>query len=60
LKNKIAVNGDGGTPDNNFFHIDDYGLAAQASSNAVADCGIEKNKIGGACRLPDPVLRVDG
>ncbi len=45
--------------DNNFFH--DYGLAAQASSiNAVADCGIEKNKIDGACRLPHPVLRVGG
>ena len=57
LKNKIAVIGLGNSY-GNFLHIEDYGLAAQAFSNIVADCGIDKNKIDGASRLPHPVLRV--
>lgn len=54
LKDKIAVIGVGNTRYGNFPHTDDYGLAAQAFRNAVADCGIDKNKIDGLCvsRIP--------
>ncbi len=54
LKNKIAVIGVGNTPYGNFPEIDDYGLGAQAFRNAVADCGIDKNRIDGllVCRIP--------
>jgi hypothetical protein len=60
LKNKIAVIAIGNTPYGTVLHIDDYGLAAQAFGNAAADCGIDKNKIDGASRLPHPVLRANG
>src|SRR5689334_12856712 len=54
LKNKIAVVGVGNTKYGNFPHTDDYGLAAQAFKNAVADCGIDKNQIDGllVSRIP--------
>src|ERR1700749_1001687 len=54
LKDKIAVIGVGNTKYGNFPEIDDYGLAAQAFRNAVADCGIDKNKIDGllVSRIP--------
>ncbi len=54
LKNKIAVIGVGNTRYGNFPDIDDYGLAAHAFRNAVADCGIDKNAIDGllVCRIP--------
>ena len=54
LKNKIAVIGVGNTKYGNFPEIDDYGLAAHAFRNAVADCGIDKNQIDGllVCRIP--------
>jgi hypothetical protein len=41
LKNKIAVIGVGNARYSNVLHIDDYGLAAQAFSNALADLGID-------------------
>ena len=54
LKNQIAVIGVGNTRYGNFPETDEYGLAAQAFRNAVADCGIDKNKIDGllVCRIP--------
>jgi acetyl-CoA acetyltransferase len=54
LKNKIAVIGVGNTKYGNFPEIDDYGLAAHAFRNAVADCGIDKNKVDGllVSRIP--------
>lgn len=47
MKNKVAIIGVGNTDYGNFPEIDDYGLAATAFSNAIADCGIEKSKIDG-------------
>jgi len=54
LKNKVAVIGVGNTKYGNFPQTDEYGLAAQAFKNAVADCGIDKNTIDGmlVCRIP--------
>src|ERR1700733_75970 len=54
LKNKVAVIGVGNTKYGNFPQTDDYGLAAQAFKNAVADCGIDKNQIDGllVSRIP--------
>src|SRR5215469_15510811 len=54
LKNQIAVIGVGNTRYGNFPEIDEYGLAAQAFRNAVADSGIDKNQIDGllVCRIP--------
>jgi hypothetical protein len=43
LKNKIAViGGVGNARYGKLHHVDDYGLAAQAFSNAVADLGIDR------------------
>jgi hypothetical protein len=47
LKNRIAVIGVGNTKYGSFPEIDDYGLAVHAFRNAVADCGIDKNRIDG-------------
>ena len=54
LTDKIAVIGVGNTNYGNFPETDDYGLAAQAFQNAVADCGIDKNQIDGllVSRIP--------
>jgi acetyl-CoA acetyltransferase len=54
LTNKIAVIGVGNTRYGNFPETDEYGLAAQAFRNAVADSGIDKNAIDGllVCRIP--------
>ncbi len=54
LKDEIAVIGVGNTRYGNFPDIDEYGLAAQAFRNAVADCGIDKDRIDGllVCRIP--------
>ena len=54
LKNQIAVIGVGNTRYGNFPETDEYGLAAQAFRNAVADSGIDKNQIDGllVCRIP--------
>lgn len=54
LKNKIAVIGVGNTRYGAFPEADEYGLAAEASRNAVADCGIDKDQIDGllVCRIP--------
>jgi acetyl-CoA acetyltransferase len=54
LKNRIAVIGVGNTRYGAFPETDEYGLAAQAFRNAVADCGIDKNAIDGllVCRIP--------
>jgi hypothetical protein len=60
LKNKIAViGGVGNARYGKLHHIDDYGLTAQAFSNAVADLGIDRTTSKGS-RLPHPVLRVRG
>ncbi len=47
LKNQIAVIGAGNTKYGSFPEIDDYGLAAHAFRNAVADRGTDKNRIDG-------------
>jgi acetyl-CoA acetyltransferase len=54
LRNKTAVIGVGNTRYGSFPDLDEYGLAGQAFRNAVADCGIDKNKIDGlvVCRIP--------
>jgi acetyl-CoA acetyltransferase len=55
LKNKIAVIGVGNKRYGSFPESDEYGLAAQAFRNAIADSGIDKNKIDGllVCRIPN-------
>lgn len=54
LSNRVAVIGVGNTRYGAFPELDEYGLAAQAFRDAVADCGIAKNKIDGlvVCRIP--------
>jgi acetyl-CoA acetyltransferase len=54
LKDEIAVIGVGNTRYGNFPNVDEYGLAAEAFRNAVADSAIDKNKIDGllVCRIP--------
>jgi acetyl-CoA acetyltransferase len=54
LKNQIAVIGVGNTRYGSFPETDEYGLAAEAFRNAVADSGIDKNKVDGllVCRIP--------
>jgi acetyl-CoA acetyltransferase len=54
LKNRVAVIGIGNTKYGSFPDIDEYGLAAQAFRDALADCGIDKNRIDGlvVCRIP--------
>jgi acetyl-CoA acetyltransferase len=54
LRDKIAVIGVGNTKYGNFPHTDEYGLAAQAFSNALDDSGLEKDKVDGmlVCRIP--------
>src|SRR5580698_2337103 len=54
LKNKVAVIGVGNTRYGSFPETDEYGLAAEAFRNAVADSGIDKNKVDGllVCRIP--------
>jgi acetyl-CoA acetyltransferase len=54
LKDRIAVVGVGNTAYGSFPETDDYGLGAEAFTRAVADCGIEKDKIDGllVCRVP--------
>lgn len=54
LRNKIAVVGVGNTAYGSFPGRSDYELAAEAFKAAVADCGIDKNRIDGllCCRVP--------
>ena len=54
LSNKVAVIGVGTTRYGAFPELDEYGLAAQAFRNAVADCCIGKDAIDGlvVCRIP--------
>lgn len=54
LKNKAAVIGVGNTRYGSFPETDDYGLAAEAFTTAVVDCGIDKNEVDGllVCRIP--------
>ena len=57
LRNQAAVIGVGTTPYGNFPHTDEYGLAAEAFRNALADGGIAKHQIDGlvTCRIPSYV-----
>jgi len=54
LANRAAVIGVGNTAYGSFPDTDEYGLAAQAFRNAIADCGIDKSEIDGlvTCRIP--------
>jgi acetyl-CoA acetyltransferase len=54
LKNKIAVVGVGNTKYGDFPETSDYGLGAQAFKAAIADCGLDKDRIDGlvCCRVP--------
>ena len=54
LANTAAVIGVGNTPYGNFPELDEYGLAARAFRNAIADCGIDKSQVDGlvVCRIP--------
>ena len=54
LSDRVAVVGVGTTAYGSFPETDEYGLAAEAFRNAVADCGIDKQKIDGliTCRIP--------
>ena len=54
LSNQVAVVGVGNTAYGNFPHTDEYGLAATAFRNAIADCGLDKNEVDGllVCRIP--------
>jgi acetyl-CoA acetyltransferase len=51
---QIAVAGVGTTAYGSFPETDEYGLAAEAFRNALADCGLEKGRINGllTCRIP--------
>jgi len=57
LRNKVAVIGVGNTAYGSFPETDDYGLASEAFSRAIEDCGLDKNQIDGllTCRLPSYV-----
>ena len=57
LRDQAAVIGVGTTPYGNFPHTDEYGLAAEAFRNALADGGIAKHQIDGlvTCRIPSYV-----
>jgi acetyl-CoA acetyltransferase len=54
LRNRVSVVGVGATAYGNFPETDEYGLAAEAFGNAVADCGLDKRRIDGllTCRIP--------
>ena len=54
LRNRVAVVGVGTTAYGSFPETDEYGLAAEAFRNALADCGLDKSKIDGllTCRIP--------
>ncbi|RYX95395.1 MAG: thiolase family protein [Comamonadaceae bacterium] len=54
LKDRIAIAGVGHTAYGDFPHISDYGLAAQAFTAALEDCGLAKDRIDGmvTCRIP--------
>jgi acetyl-CoA acetyltransferase len=54
LANRAAVIGVGNTAYGSFPETDEYGLAAEAFRNAIADCGIDKSEIDGliTCRIP--------
>src|SRR3978361_1401482 len=54
LRDRAAVVGVGTTAYGAFPETDEYGLAAEAFRNALADCGLDKGKIDGlvTCRIP--------
>src|ERR1700733_4459803 len=54
LRNRVAVVGVGTTAYGSFPETDEYGLAAEAFRNALADCKLDKSKIDGllTCRIP--------
>lgn len=54
LRDRVAVVGVGTTAYGNFPDTDEYGLAAEAFANAIADCGLDKDKVDGllTCRIP--------
>jgi acetyl-CoA acetyltransferase len=54
LRNRVAVVGVGTTAYGSFLETDEYGLAAEAFRNALADCQLDKSKINGliTCRIP--------
>src|SRR6476620_173333 len=54
LRNRVAVIGVGTTAYGSFPETDEYGLAAEAFRNALADCSLDKSKIDGllTCRIP--------
>ncbi|HET7714459.1 MAG TPA: thiolase family protein [Bauldia sp.] len=54
LRDRVAVVGVGTTAYGSFPDTDEYGLAAEAFGNAVADCGLDKSRIDGllTCRIP--------
>ncbi len=54
LRDRAAVIGVGHTAYGSFPETDEYGLAAQAFKNALADGGIDKKEIDGllVCRIP--------
>ncbi|RUZ19304.1 thiolase family protein, partial [Mesorhizobium sp. M7A.F.Ca.CA.001.09.1.1] len=54
LRDKVSVVGVGTTAYGNFPDMDEYGLAAEAFRNAVADCGLDKGAVDGllTCRIP--------
>ena len=54
LRNRVAVIGVGTTAYGSFPETDEYGLAAEAFRNALADYSLDKGKIDGllTCRIP--------
>ena len=54
IADKAALVGVGTTAYGSFPETDEYGLAAEAFSAAIADCGLDKNEIDGllVCRIP--------
>jgi hypothetical protein len=57
LKNEIVVIGVGNAQYGNVFHIDDYGLAAPAFSNVVADLGIDRTTSKGFSSATSRIAR---
>ena len=54
LRDRAAVVGVGATAYGSFPETDEYGLAANAFREAIADCGLDKDEIDGllVCRIP--------
>ena len=54
MRSTVSVAGVGTTAYGSFPDVDEYGLAGEAFARAIADCGLDKNRIDGlvTCRIP--------